>query len=100
MIMENRSEIIEALEEASNACLDFSVAAAGLKAHVSKPDFSFIAAVVVKVLTVLQPPNAMLQAKTVNMCHAVDMIQSSVHMLEELRSDDTFSSLANDAGKL
>jgi len=62
--------------------------------------FSFIAAVVVKVLTVLQPPNAMLQAKTVNMCHAVDMIQSAVRMLELIRSDDTFSSLASDAGKL
>jgi len=65
VVMENRSEILASLHEAINAWFDFSVEAAGLRVHVSKPDFPVISVVVVKVLTILQPANAMLQAKTV-----------------------------------
>lgn len=99
VILENRSEILAALDDASDACIELSVEAAGLRVHVLKPQFAFIATIVVKILTVLQPANAMLQSKTVNVSDAADMIRSSIEKLEELRSDEMFYSLAKDAGK-
>jgi uncharacterized membrane protein len=99
VILENRSEILAGLDDASDACIELSVDAAGLRAHVLKPQFAFIATIVVKILTVLQPANAMLQSKTVNVSDAADMTRSSIEKLEELRSDEMFYSLAKDAGK-
>jgi len=98
IVMENLADILTALEEASDARLDFSVEAAGLRVHVAKPEFAFIAAVVVKVLTILQPANAILQSKTVNMAAAAELISLCTSKVEELRCQQAAESLAKDAG--
>jgi len=79
VIKENRCEIIETLEvlaESEKVPSDVNVEAQGLLGKVSKPEFALMAAIVVKLLSIMKPANAMLQSKTCNMGIASELVQS------------------------
>jgi len=69
VIKQNRDEIIETLEilaESWKVPADVNVEAQGLLGKVKKPQFALMTDIVVKLLTVMKPVNAMLQSKTCN----------------------------------
>ena len=101
VIKQNRDEIIETLEilaESRKVPADVNVEAQGLFGKVKKPQFALMAEIVVKLLTVMKPANAMLQSKTCNMGIASELVQSVIATYKELRSDDTFAVFAEAAG--
>jgi len=101
IVMDNRNDILATLEAASNSNEvngDLAVEAAGLHVNVLKPEFACMSVIVVKVLSLLQPANAMLQGKACNMSVAIELIQASIASLTELRTEDTFQELAEAAG--
>ena len=63
VVLECWHEILVALDEASDACLDLSIEAAGLRVHVSKPEFAFIAAAAVDILMLIFSSQQMLCCK-------------------------------------
>ena len=100
-IKNNRQEILDALEVASESDTvgaDVSVEAGGLLAKVSQPEFAFMAAVAVKVLSLLTPANSMMQAKSCNMMQAAELLACAKDNILELRSDKHFQQFAEDAG--
>jgi len=65
---------------------------------VKKPQFALMAEIVVKLLTVMKPANAMLQSKTCNMGIASELVQSVIATYKEQRSDYAFAEFAEVAG--
>lgn len=101
MVCDNREEILATLEAASESDevnADMNVEAAGLHAYVSKAEFACVAAIVVRILSILQPANAMMQGKSCNMSAAMDLMASSIASLTELRNEETFTDIAEAAG--
>ena len=97
----SRKEIVDALEivsESDAVSTRVSVEAQGLLAKVSKPEFAFQAAVAVKVLSLLEPANSMMQGKSCNIMLAAELLTSAREAIIQLRSDTQFEAFATEAG--
>jgi len=53
----------------------------------SKPEFTLMATVAVKVLSLLTPANSMMQGKSCNIMLAVELLSSANAAIKQLRSD-------------
>lgn len=103
VVSENHQEILEALlvaADSNSVEQSLSTEAAGLHTHVAKAEFVFMAAVVVKVLSILQPSNAQLQGKSCNMSDAIHLINAAINSLELLRNDESFNEFAQTSGTI
>lgn len=101
VVCDNRDEILatlEAVSESDAVNADMNVEAAGLHAYISKAEFACVATMVVRILSILQPANAMMQGKACNMSAAMDLITSSIASVKELRNKETFTEIAEAAG--
>ena len=100
-IKQNRDEIIETLEilaESGEVPADVSIEALGILGKVNKPEFALMTEIIVRLLTIMKPANAMLQSKTCNMGIALELVQSVITSYKELRNDESFAEFAKKAG--
>lgn len=72
---------------------DVRVEAAGLLRAMSEPSFRFIAEMVHKILSYLDPPNLMLQAEDMDLLTGVQLVNSACTCIENLRSETEFVTL-------
>ncbi|KAF4113586.1 hypothetical protein G5714_006131 [Onychostoma macrolepis] len=72
---------------------DVLVEAAGLLRAMSEPSFRFIAEMVHKILSCLDPPNLMLQAEDMDLLTGVKLVNSACTCIENLHSETEFVTL-------
>jgi len=97
----SRQEILDALEivsESDTVTTEVSVEVQGLLAEVSKPEFTLMATVAVKVLSLLSPANRMMQAKSCNIMLAAELVTPANADIKQQRTEEQFEELATEAG--
>lgn len=90
-LMENQDAIISILSEVSEdseAAVDICTEASGLLMMLRKHHFFEIGRFFLKVLGALKPANAMLQAHSVDLCYAGEVVSASLQALREMRDDE------------
>jgi len=69
-----------------------------LHSAVSKPGFRFDALIVQKILSILEPPNRMLQSEEMNLQTAVQLVNSATECILALRTEEVFMELWSKSG--
>ena len=64
--------------------------ATGLLKAITQPSFLFIACMMHQILSLLDPPNTALQAKSTDLYTGVRLVQSALVCVEKLRCDTQF----------
>ena len=91
-------QTLEILAESGEVPADVSIEALGLLGKVNKPEFALMTEIIVRLLTIMKPANAMLQSKTCNMGIALELVQSVITSYKELRNVESFAEFAKKAG--
>ena len=92
-------QTLEILAESGEVPADVSIEALGLLGKVNKPEFALMTEIIVRLLTIMKPANAMLQSKTCNTGIALELMQSVITSYKELRNDESFAEFAKKGSK-
>jgi len=85
--------LLQEIEDEQTSSTEIRVEATGLLKAITQPSFHFISCMIHKVLSLLDPPNTLLQAHTINLFTGVSVVQSALKCVEELRCDNQFDML-------
>jgi len=85
--------LLQEIEDDQTSSTEIRVEATGLLKAITQPSFHFISCMIHKVLSLLDPPNTLLQAHTINLFTGVSVVQSALKCVEELRCDNQFDML-------
>ena len=93
-LMENQDGIISILSEVSEdsaAAVAICTEASGLLMMLRKHNFFEVGGFLLKVLGALRPENAILQAHSVDLCCAGEVVSASLQALREMRVDESLT---------
>ncbi|XP_057662275.1 uncharacterized protein LOC130897444 [Diorhabda carinulata] len=106
VIFSNYTEILRSLDEFKNdrsfICWSvyLSVKSVGIKSVMLEYDFRFTLVFMKKLLGLLEPADSALQARTISLKEANEIIKSVKNKIRDLRTNETYQSLANEASQL
>ena len=96
-IVENQDHILSILSEMTEddaAAVDLCTEASGLQCQIKRHHFFETGKFLVRVLGVLKPANAILQAQSVDMCSASEVVGAALELLKNIREDDYWAELS------
>ncbi|XP_056637700.1 uncharacterized protein LOC130445837 [Diorhabda sublineata] len=106
VIFSNYTEILRSLDEFKNnrsfICWSvyLSVKSVRIKSVMLEYDFRFTLVFMKKLLGLLEPADSALQARTISLKEANEIIKSVKNKIRDLRTNETYQSLANEASQL
>ena len=94
-ILNNYDKLLDLLQHCAESALsaEIAVQATGLLAMMSNRQFLFIANFVRTLLTILEPANASLQSKTMDLLTASEIVNTVLESFKKFRSSDNFEDL-------
>lgn len=103
-VVKNYSEILAAVDLVSKSHGEFDAEdvaiATGLSKILREESFKFCAVLMKKVLGILQPADGSLQDRETDINESINLINTSVKMLQELRSDKSYTELMEQMNNL
>jgi len=98
VILHSFTDIVDMLTIASSSSSlsgDLVALAVGYLSQVSDLQFRFTAEILQTVLVTLKPANIMLQANNIDLVKGIELIESCISSIQQLRNDETFNTIWN-----
>ncbi|KAJ4944530.1 hypothetical protein JOQ06_013073, partial [Pogonophryne albipinna] len=85
--------LLREIEDNQTSAAEVRIESTGILKAITQPSFQFIACMMYQILSLLDPPNTALQAKSTDLYTGVRLVQSALVCVEELRCDSQFDTL-------
>ncbi|KAJ4926893.1 hypothetical protein JOQ06_014637 [Pogonophryne albipinna] len=91
--LEHIVHLLREIEDNQTSAAEVRIESTGILKAITQPSFQFIACMMYQILSLLDPPNTALQAKSTDLYTGVRLVQSALVCVEELRCDSQFDTL-------
>ncbi|KAJ4935439.1 hypothetical protein JOQ06_016972 [Pogonophryne albipinna] len=91
--LEHIVHLLREIEDNQTSAAAVRIESTGILKAITQTSFQFIACMMYQILSLLDPPNTALQAKSTDLYTGVRLVQSALVCVEELRCDSQFDTL-------